>query len=89
MNNLKLMPNIYGLKEVKVIARRKKLNSEAIVARAIKNIKKNYPVNPFSYVSYYRDYQKDSINYLNLNEAIIQTLDKGSHVSLRLTNTIA
>jgi CarboxypepD_reg-like domain len=77
MNNLKLMPNIYGLKEVKVIARRKKLNSEAIVARAIKNIKKNYPVNPFSYVSYYRDYQKDSINYLNLNEAIIQTLDTG------------
>jgi hypothetical protein len=77
MNNLKLIPNIYGLKEVRVIARRKKLNSEAIVARAIRNIKKNYPVNPFSYVSYYRDYQKDSINYLNLNEAIIQTLDTG------------
>src|SRR5664280_651127 len=76
-NNLKLVPNIYGLKEVRVIARRKKLNSEAIVARAIRNIKKNYPVNPFSYVSYYRDYQKDSINYLNLNEAIIQTLDTG------------
>src|SRR5664280_2447604 len=38
---------------------------------------RNYPVNPFSYVSYYRDYQKDSINYLNLNEAIIQTLDTG------------
>jgi hypothetical protein len=77
MNNLKLVPNIYGLKEVRVIARKKKLNSEAIVARAIRNIKKNYPVNPFSYVSYYRDYQKDSINYLNLNEAIIQTLDTG------------
>src|SRR5664280_622425 len=77
MNNLKLVPNIYGLKEVRVIARRKKLNSEAIVARAIRNIKKNNPVIPFSYVSYYRDYQKDSVNYLNLNEAIIQTLDKG------------
>jgi hypothetical protein len=47
------------------------------VARAIRNIKKNCPDKPFSYVSYYRDYQKDSINYLNLNEAIIQTLDTG------------
>ena len=77
MNNLKLVRNIRGLSEVKIIARKKRLNSEAIVARAIRNIKKNYPVKPFSYVSYYRDYQKDSSNYLNLNEAIIQTLDKG------------
>jgi hypothetical protein len=76
-NNLKLIPNIYGLKEVNVIARKKKLNSEAIIARALRNIRKNYPVVPFSYVSYYRDYQKDSSNYLNLNEAIIQTLDNG------------
>jgi hypothetical protein len=77
MNNLKLVRNIYGLKEVTVIARKNRLNSEGIVARAIRDIKKNYPVKPFSYVSYYRDYQKDSINYLNLNESIIQTLDKG------------
>ena len=77
LNHIKLVPNIYGLKEVRVIARKKKLNSETIVARAIRNIKKNYPVRPFSYISYYRDYQKDSINYLNLNEAIIQTLDTG------------
>jgi hypothetical protein len=77
MNNLKLLRNIHGLSEVRVIARKKRLNSEAIVARAIRNIKKNYPVKPFSYVSYYRDYQKDSINYLNLNESIIQTLDNG------------
>ncbi len=47
------------------------------MARAFRNIKKNYPTVPFTYVSYYRDYLKDSINYLNLNEAIIQTLDKG------------
>ena len=77
MNYLKLVPNIYGLKEVMVIARKKRLNSEAIIARAIRNIKNNYPVKPFSYVSYYRDYQKDSISYLNLNESIIQTLDNG------------
>jgi hypothetical protein len=77
MNNLKLVPNIYCLKEVRVTARKKRLSPEIIIARALRNIKKNYPTVPFSYVSYYRDYQKDSSNYLNLNEAIIQTLDKG------------
>jgi hypothetical protein len=77
VNNLKLVPVVYSLNEVKVIARKRNLNSEAIISRAIRNIMKNNPVRPFSYVSYYRDYQKDSINYLNLNEAIIQTLDTG------------
>ena len=77
MNNLKLVPNIYGLNEVRITARKRRLSPEIIIARALKNIKKNNPDIPFSYVSYYRDYQKDSSNYLNLNEAIIQTLDKG------------
>jgi hypothetical protein len=77
MNNLKLVPNIYVLNEVRVTARKKRLSPQIIIARALRNIKKNNPVKPFSYVSYYRDYQKDSSNYLNLNEAIIQTLDEG------------
>jgi hypothetical protein len=77
MNNLKLVPIIYSLNEVRVTARKKRLSPEMIIARALRNIKKNNPDIPFSYVSYYRDYQKDSSNYLNLNEAIIQTLDKG------------
>jgi hypothetical protein len=77
MNNLKLVPNIYGLKEVMVTARKRRLNPEIIIGRALMNIKKNNPSSPFSYVSYYRDYLKDSSNYLNLNEAIIQTMDKG------------
>jgi hypothetical protein len=77
MNNLKLVPNIYGLNEVSIIARKKRLSPEIIIARALRDIKKNNPAVPFSYVSYYRDYQKDSSNYLNLNEAIIQTLDNG------------
>jgi hypothetical protein len=77
MNNLKLIPNIYSLNEVMVTARKKRLSPEIIIARALRNIKKNNPDEPFSYVSYYRDYQKDSSNYLNLNEGIIQTLDKG------------
>jgi hypothetical protein len=77
MNNLKLVPYTYSLNEVSVTARKKRLSSQIIIGRALSRIKKNYPVNPFSYVSYYRDYQKDSSNYLNLNEGIIQTLDKG------------
>ena len=77
MNNLMLVPNIYGLNEVKVTARKRRLSPEIIIARALRDIKKNNPTTPFSYVSYYRDYLKDSSNYLNLNEAIIQTLDKG------------
>jgi hypothetical protein len=78
VNNLNLVPNIYSLNEVRINARKnRRLSPAIIVARALKNIKKNNPSIPFSYVSYYRDYQKDSINYLNLNEAIIQTLDKG------------
>jgi hypothetical protein len=77
MNNLKLVPNIYSLNEVRVTARKKRLSPEIMIARALRNIKKNNPAEPFSYVSYYRDYQKDSNNYLNLNEGIIQTLDKG------------
>jgi hypothetical protein len=77
MNNLKLVPNIYSLKEVSVTARKRRLSPEIMIARALRDIKKNNPAIPFSYVSYYRDYQKDSINYLNLNEGIIQTLDKG------------
>ena len=77
MNNLKLVPNIYVLNEVMITARKKRLSPDIIIARALGNIKKNNPTIPFSYVSYYRDYQKDSSNYLNLNEAIIQTLDNG------------
>jgi hypothetical protein len=77
MNNLKLVPYTYSLNEVNVTARKKRLSSQIIIGRALTNIKKNNPTIPFSYVSYYRDYQKDSINYLNLNEGIIQTLDKG------------
>ena len=77
MNNLKLLPSIYVLNEVRVTARKRRLSAEIIIARALRNIKKNFPVTPYSYVSYYRDYQKDSSNYLNLNEGIIQTLDKG------------
>lgn len=77
VNKILLNPLVYGLGEVKVRGSRKKLSSPTIISRAILNIKNNYPQNAFSYIAYYRDYQKKEENYINLNEAIIQTLDKG------------
>jgi hypothetical protein len=77
INKIPLIPATYNLGEVKVIASRKKLKSVDVIARAIRNIKKNYPVKPFNYICYYRDYQKKDSNYMNLNEAVIQVLDDG------------
>src|ERR1035437_2258341 len=77
VNKIYLNPIIYSLAEVKVISSARKLGPIAIIRRAIKNIPVNYPVKPFNYISYYRDYQKDGSNYINLNEAMVQTIDNG------------
>jgi len=53
------------------------LSSITIIGRALRNIRNNYPKKPFNFISYYRDYQKRDSYYINLNEAIIQTLDNG------------
>lgn len=70
--------------------KKKKLLSIQIVKRAIKNIKENYPIEPHSYIGYYRDYQQpvgdsyqknrksnEEIKYLNVHEAIIESFDNG------------
>jgi hypothetical protein len=77
VNKIFLDPITYKLGEVSVISSARKLGPIAIIRRAIKNIPLNYPSKPFSYISYYRDYQKEGANYINLNEAIVQTLDNG------------
>ena len=77
VNKIFLTPAVYGLGEVKIQASRRKLSSVEIIGRAIRNIKRNYPKRPFSYIGYYRDYQKRDKNYINLNEAIVQILDNG------------
>lgn len=77
VNRIKLTPAIYEIGEVKILAYRKKLGSVTIIRRAIRKIRKNYPDKPYNFISYYRDYQKREGNYINLNEAIIQTLDNG------------
>jgi hypothetical protein len=77
INHIRLLPRINPLNEVSENAGKRTPLPENIIDRALRDIKKNSPAIPFSYVSYYRDYQKDGNNYLNLNEGIIQTLDKG------------
>ena len=77
VNKVFLSPVVYGLSEVKIIASRKKLSALALIRRAIRNISKNYPGEPFNFIAYYRDYQKKDSTYINLNEAIVQTLDNG------------
>jgi hypothetical protein len=57
--------------------RRKRLSAKKIVAAAISNISINYPMNPFTYVAYYRDYQIKNNTYTNMNEAIVRVLDNG------------
>jgi CarboxypepD_reg-like domain len=77
INKIFLVPVVYKIGEVRVVANQKKLSSVAIIRKAIRKIADNYPVKPYNYIAYYRDYQKRENNYLNLNEAIIQTLDNG------------
>jgi hypothetical protein len=77
VNKIFLTPSIYPLGEVNVLASRRKLSSVEIIGKAIRNIKNNYPRKPFSYIGYYRDYQKRGKEYINLNEAIVQTLNNG------------
>jgi len=78
LNAVKLQPATFELEEAVVTAKKKrKLSAKQIVRRALRSIPENYPVEPFSLVGYYRDYQLDSLQYVNLNEAILQVFDEG------------
>lgn len=68
---------VSALDEVLVKAKKKRLTAKQIVKKAIHKIPDNYPLTPFAYAGYYRDYQKDSTNYINLNEAIVKIYDGG------------
>ncbi len=78
LNIIKLRTGSVQLKEVIVTPQKMiKLSAHKIVGLAIKKIPENYPTLPFSYVAYYRDYQKENNEYINLNEAIIGIFDDG------------
>ncbi len=79
-NEVKLQPATFELEEAIVTANKKKikkLTARQIVRRALRSIPENYPVESFSTVGYYRDYQLDSLQYVNLNEAILEVFDEG------------
>jgi hypothetical protein len=77
INKIYLDPAQLIKETVKVAPENEKINSVAILRRAIGNISNRYPFKPFSFISYYRDYLKSDSNYINLNEAIIQVIDSG------------
>ncbi len=76
VNIIKLKTASVQLQPV-VISAHKRISPSKIIEFAIENIPKNYPTNPYSYVAYYRDYQKEENEYVNLNEAIIGVFDDG------------
>ena len=70
-------PAIEELEEVIVAANRRRLSVDRIISNALRNIPQNYPLSPYSYIGYYRDYQLIDQEYTNLNEGIIQIYDQG------------
>jgi hypothetical protein len=78
LNIIKLIEKTEFLNEIVIKNTKKPLTPHDIVQLAIDNIKNNYPFDPFTYVGYYRDYQKnEDQEYLNLNEAILKVHDRG------------
>ena len=92
INSIELFPKTESLEEVTLVHKKNKkhISPGRVVKEAIKRIPENYPVKPFSYLGYYRDYQQVADNsyldntditannkYINLNEGIIQVFDAG------------
>ena len=78
VNRIALTPRIFELSETVLESSRiKKRSARNIVRTAIRRIPVNYPSSPFRLIGYYRDYQKKSGKYLNLNEAILEVNDMG------------
>jgi hypothetical protein len=78
VNIIRLGPGVMVLDEAVVSAKKKKeLSARRIVKNAIKAIPKNFPFSAFSTIGYYRDYQWNENNYVNLNEAILEVFDMG------------
>ena len=60
-NRILLLPVVYGLGEVSVVASRKKQSSLAIIRRAIRNISNNYPEKPFNFISYSENIKRKTV----------------------------
>jgi hypothetical protein len=77
INTIKLKESSTQLHEVVITSKRSNLSANKIVRLAVANLPKNYPAHPFSYLAYYRDYQKEEKDYVNLNEALVGVFDQG------------
>jgi hypothetical protein len=55
----------------------KELTPKEIVERAIRNIKLNYPQEPYLRDGFYRDFKKENDKYIALLEAAVSIYDKG------------
>lgn len=78
-NTVRLQPAVFELSEATVSAKRKRkrMKPREIVQKAIDALLENYPTEPYVQVGYYRDYQLDNDEYVNLNEAIMAVHDQG------------
>ena len=78
LNIIRLVPGALELTEAVVSAKKKREpTARQIIRRAIANILQNYPTRNITTKGYYRDYQLDSLGYLNLNEALLEVFDAG------------
>lgn len=76
-NIIYVAPKTIELQEATVVGYKDKFSAKKIVRKAIRAIPENFSTSPFSLVGYYRDYQLDNSQYVNLNEAIVEIQDKG------------
>ncbi|MFX0555166.1 carboxypeptidase-like regulatory domain-containing protein [Maribacter sp. CXY002] len=78
INVIYLVPSTISLTEAIVSAKKKRdPSARQIIKRAIENIPNNYPNTNYTLKGYYRDYQLDTLGYVNLNEALLAVFDKG------------
>lgn len=77
INVIKLTPKTQVLDEVVLMAKRNWMQVNDIVKTALNKIPANYPKSFFSYVGYYRDYQKQDAGYVNFHEALVEVYDYG------------
>ena len=105
LNTIRLKPQVEALNPVFISSRNKvkginlspksyveksrKLYAKDIVLKAIAKIPENLSSQPHSYVGYYRDYQLVDNEFHNLNEAILETFDKGINTKLLDSNTVS
>jgi CarboxypepD_reg-like domain len=86
IKNLKDLDRLFLQLELKtiilneIVITDKELTPKEIVEKAIRNIKFNYPQEPYLLDGFYRDFKKENEKYVALLEAAISIYDKGYSV---------